>query len=116
MEAPDKVQELAIKLQRDRLNPENYAGGFYKLGEFLKRFIKENKFSQDEIILAHILGFHHITNAECNEIYGFRHLPSIIQTIEEKIKPRVVNSVPTPGTNRFGEKTTYHEYSLGEVA
>lgn len=113
MQIPDKVQELALELQKDKFNPNNYQDGVYKLGWTLKTHIKENKFSQDEIILAHLLGFGTVTNAECSDTYGFRHLPSIIQIIEEKIRPGVVNSIPKQGENRFGEKTTYHEYSLG---
>jgi len=114
----ERIDDLTVKLRDDRLNQWAYGGGEYKLSDRVIKFVKENKYSQDEIVLAHILAFGFITNKECNELYGFRHLPSIIQTIEKKIEKdgKAIKTTPKDGESRFGKARPYFEYSVESAA
>ena len=40
--------------------------------------------TQEERIIAHLKVFGTITNKQCNENYGYRHLPSIIRNIKKQ--------------------------------
>ena len=68
------------------------------------------KMSQEDRILLHLINNGKISNKECNEIYGFRHLPSVIRYLRTRnIK---INSEPKYGDNRFGGKVYWVDYVL----
>ena len=68
------------------------------------------KMSQEDRILLHLINNGKISNKECNEIYGFRHLPSVIRYLRKRnIK---ITSEPRNGQNRFGNKTYWVDYVL----
>ena len=66
--------------------------------------------SQEDRILLHLIQYGKISNKECNEIYGFRHLPSVIRYLRKRgIK---ITSEPRNGDNRFGGKVYWVDYTL----
>ena len=68
------------------------------------------KMSQEDRILLHLINNGEISNKECNEIYGFRHLPSVIRYLRKRgIK---ITSEPRNGDNRFGGKVYWVDYTL----
>jgi len=68
------------------------------------------KMSQEDRILLHLINNGKISNKECNEIYGFRHLPSVIRYLRKRgIK---ITSEPRNGDNRFGGKVYWVDYTL----
>ena len=68
------------------------------------------KMSQEDRILLHLIQYGKISNKECNEIYGFRHLPSVIRYLRKRgIK---ITSEPRNGDNRFGGKVYWVDYTL----
>ena len=68
------------------------------------------KMSQEDRILLHLINNGKISNAQCNEIYGFRHLPSVIRYLRKRgIK---ITSEPRNGDNRFGGKVYWVDYTL----
>ncbi len=68
------------------------------------------KMSQEDRILLHLINNGKISNKECNEIYGFRHLPSVIRYLRKKgIK---ITSEPKTGENRFGGNVYWVDYTL----
>ena len=68
------------------------------------------KMSQEDRILLHLINNGKISNKECNEIYGFRHLPSVIRYLRKRnIK---ITSEPRNGENRFGGRVYWVDYTL----
>ena len=66
--------------------------------------------SQEDRILLHLIHNGKISNKECNEIYGFRHLPSVIRYLRKRgIK---ITSEPKNGENRFGQAAYWVDYTL----
>lgn len=76
-----------------------------------KDFITKCKLTQQEVILLHLIKNGYITNKECNELYGFRHLPSIIRDLKEQWGVQF-NTILQKQLNRFQQKTNYVEYHL----
>lgn len=71
------------------------------------------KMSQEDRILLHLINNGKISNKECNEIYGFRHLPSVIRYLRKRnIK---ITSEPRNGNNRFGGKVYWVDYTLAPL-
>ena len=71
------------------------------------------RMSQEDRILLHLINYGKISNKECNEIYGFRHLPSVIRYLRKRnIK---INSEPKYGDNRFGGKVYWVDYTLAPI-
>lgn len=71
------------------------------------------KMSQEDRILLHLINNGKISNKECNEIYGFRHLPSVIRYLRKRgIK---ITSEPRNGDNRFGGKVYWVDYTLAPL-
>ena len=68
------------------------------------------KMSQEDRILLHLIQYGKISNKECNEIYGFRHLPSVIRYLRKRgIK---INNDPQVGNSRFGGRVYWVDYVL----
>lgn len=71
------------------------------------------KMSQEDRILLHLINNGKISNKECNEIYGFRHLPSVIRYLRKRnIK---ITSEPRNGENRFGGRVYWVDYTLAPL-
>jgi hypothetical protein len=71
--------------------------------------------SQAERIYNHLQEHGFITNAQSNEIYGFRHLPAIIRDIKKKYGVEIETKNIT-GCNRFGDRVWWKKYILKEGA
>lgn len=67
--------------------------------------------SQIERIYAHLQIRGSITNAEAHELYGIRHLPSVIRDIKKKHSVNIADEWKD-GKNRYGEKCRWKLYSL----
>ena len=76
-----------------------------------KDFITKCNLNQREVILLHLLNNGYITNKDCNELYGFRHLPSIIRDLK-KYYGCDFDCVMQKQLNRFQQKTEFTEYHL----
>lgn len=116
-----KINELIQVLREDRLNSSNYYWNEYlkikeyKLSDKIKALIFQNKMQQPDVVIAHIKAFGFITNKECNDIYGYRHLPSIIQKIEKRnyvVKTRPIENA----VDRFKLPVAPVEYFFAEDA
>ncbi|GEM_PF-2116866 len=71
------------------------------------------KMSQEDRILLHLINNGKISNKECNEIYGFRHLPSVIRYLRKRnIK---ITSEQRSGSNRFGGNVYWVDYTLAPM-
>ena len=68
--------------------------------------------SQAERVYNHLQIFGSITNAQAHEMYGIRHLPSVIRDIKEKFKVEFEPNERITGCNRFGEKVWWEKYRL----
>lgn len=68
--------------------------------------------SQAERVYNHLQVFGSITNAQAHEMYGIRHLPSVIRDIKEKFKVEFEPNERITGCNRFGEKVWWEKYKL----
>lgn len=73
--------------------------------------IIRHKYNQKEVILLHLIENGYITNKECNEAYGFRHLPSIIRDLKKQYGAQF-QTIMQKQLNRFNQKTDYVEYHL----
>ena len=67
--------------------------------------------SQAERVYNHLQIFGFITNAQANDMYGFRHLPAIIRDIKEQFNAEFDEEWQT-GCNRFGEEVRWKKYIL----
>lgn len=68
--------------------------------------------SQTERVYNHLLIWGSITNAQAHEMYGIRHLPSVIRDIKKKYNVEFAPNVRKTGVNRYGEPTWWDTYSL----
>lgn len=68
------------------------------------------KTSQCERILRHLNVYGTITSHEAMEEYGIYRLASRISDLKKQGYP--IKSTLKKGSNKFGEPTTYSEYSL----
>ena len=86
-----------------------------KLGGTMKIIDREEitkrNYNQREVILLHLIENGYITNKDCNEAYGFRHLPSIIRDLK-KLYGCQFDCPIQKQFNRFGQKTEFTEYHL----
>lgn len=73
--------------------------------------ITKCKLNQREVILLHLIENGSITNKECNELYGYRHLPAIIRDLKEEWGAEF-ETIQQKQLNRFKQKTEYVEYHL----
>ena len=71
------------------------------------------KMSQEDRILLHLINNGKISNKECNEIYGFRHLPSVIRYLRKRNIN--ITSEPRNGENRFGGRVYWVDYTLAPL-
>lgn len=71
--------------------------------------------SQAERIYNHLQVFGFITNAQANEMYGIRHLPSVIRDIKKKYDVEFEPNERVTGCNRFGEKVWWEKYKLKQL-
>ena len=76
-----------------------------------REMITRCNLNQREVILLHLVNNGKITNKECNELYGFRHLPSIIRDLK-KIYCCEFDCVTQKGLNRYKQKEEHTEYHL----
>jgi len=70
----------------------------------------QNNMSQEDRVLFHLIINGKICNKECNELYGFRHLPSIIRYLRKR-NINIKNKQNT-SKNRFGKKVYWVDYIL----
>ncbi|MBQ7126453.1 hypothetical protein IJO12_05140 [bacterium] len=70
----------------------------------------QKNMSQEDVILLHLIKHRKISNKECNNIYGFTHLPSVIRYLRKK-NIKIVND-PHYGKNRFGGNVYWVDYVL----
>lgn len=68
--------------------------------------------SQAERVYNHLQIFGSITNAQAHEMYGIRHLPSVIRDIKEKFNAEFEPNQRITGCNQFGEKVWWEKYIL----
>lgn len=73
--------------------------------------ITQRNYNQREVILLHLIQNGYITNKDCNEGYGYRHLPSIIRDLK-KFYGCDFDCVMQKGLNRFKQKEEHTEYHL----
>jgi len=73
----------------------------------------QQNMSQEDRILCHLIVNGKISNKECNEIYGFRHLPSIIRYLRKRNVN--IKSVQKTGENRFNSKVYWVDYVLAPL-
>ena len=73
--------------------------------------IERQKLNQQEVILLHLLYNGFITNKDCNECYGFRHLPSIIRNLKEDWGV-TFDTIKQKSLNRYKQKTGFVEYPI----
>ena len=73
--------------------------------------ITKRNYNQREVILLHLIENGYITNKDCNEAYGYRHLPSIIRDLK-KFYGCEFDCVMQKQLNRFQQKTEFTEYHL----
>lgn len=76
-----------------------------------KEQIERQKLTQQEVILLHLLYNGFITNKDCNECYGFRHLPSIIRDLKENWLV-TFSTIKQKSLNRYKQKTDFVEYHI----
>lgn len=76
-----------------------------------KEMITRCNLNQREVILLHLVNNGYITNKECNEAYGYRHLPSIIRDLK-KLYGCEFDCIMQKGLNRFKQKEEHTEYHL----
>ena len=76
-----------------------------------KKRIEDKKLNQREVILLHLLYNGMITNKDCNECYGYRHLPSIIRDLKEEYGVEI-QTLKQKGLSRFKQKTEFVEYHI----
>lgn len=67
--------------------------------------------SQAERVYNHLQLWGSITNAQAHEMYGIRHLPSVIRDIKKHYKVDFDKERLT-GCNRFGDKVWLEKYIL----
>lgn len=67
--------------------------------------------SQMERVYKHLLARGSITNSEAHNVYGIRHLPSVIRDIKKHYGVNIVDTW-VKGINRFKEKCHWKAYSL----
>lgn len=67
--------------------------------------------SQAKRILDHLKAKGTITNAQAHNLYGVRHLPSVIRDIK---KTTPIYDWWEEGRNRFNEKCHWKVYSINE--
>lgn len=68
--------------------------------------------SQAERVYNHLQIFGSITNAQAHEMYGIRHLPSVIRDIKKKYNTEFEPNERVKGCNRFGEPVWWEKYKL----
>ena len=71
----------------------------------------QRNLNQREVILLHLIQNGYITNKDCNEGYGYRHLPSIIRDLK-KFYGCKFECLMQKGLNRFKQKEEHTEYHL----
>ena len=71
--------------------------------------------SQAERVYNHLQVFGFITNAQAHEMYGIRHLPSVIRDIKKKYNIEFEPNERVTGVNRFGEKVWWDKYILKKL-
>lgn len=71
--------------------------------------------SQAERVYNHLQVFGFITNAQAHEMYGIRHLPSVIRDIKKKYNVEFEENERVTGVNRFGEKVWWDRYRLKKL-
>lgn len=67
--------------------------------------------NQREVILLHLINNGMITNKDCNELYGYRHLPAIIRDLK-RCYGAEFETIQQKQFNRFRQKTDFVEYHL----
>ena len=76
-----------------------------------KDFIRRCNLNQKEVILLHLVKNGYITNKQCNEGYGYRHLPGIIRDLKKYYGAKIM-TIGQRGLNQFKQKTNYVEYHI----
>ncbi len=69
--------------------------------------------SQTKRVYQHLQTKGTITNAQAHNLYGIRHLPSVIRDIKKEFNVSIYDWTEH-GKNRFGEKCWWKVYSLYE--
>lgn len=102
-----KIRELTRLLINDWASSFNWFKNArtgkmeYFLSDLVKNFICENKLQQPDVVIAHIKAFGGITNNICRNRYGYNHLPSVIQKIENRNYVVKTRPVEEAEFNRF---------------
>lgn len=69
--------------------------------------------TQESRVLGHLKKNGTITNAQAHNLYGIRHLPSIIRNIKKHTKYSITDWWEE-GVNRFSEKCRWKVYAIDE--
>lgn len=79
-------------------------------------FLVFRKRTQAQKMWWHLKLFNKITSADAEDIYGFRHPPSIIRDIRKKLKQENsqywIENITKTGVDRWGNACKYDEYTL----
>lgn len=73
------------------------------------------KWSQIDIVEHHLLEKGQITNMEAHDLYGIRHLPSVIKDLKDRLMEKrtyYIDFEDKTGVNRFGNKVKFRVYKL----
>lgn len=76
-----------------------------------KKEIEKQNLTQQEVVLLHLLYNGYITNKDCNECYGYRHLPGIIRDLHENWEVQF-NKIKQKSLNRYKQKTEHLKYHI----
>lgn len=76
--------------------------------------IEQKNLTQQEVILLHLVNIGGVTNKICNEGYGYRHTPKIIENLKKNYGAQIT-TYRQKGLNilnRYKQKTEFVEYRL----
>lgn len=76
------------------------------------------KMSQIDIVEHHLMETGQITNMEAHDLYGIRHLPSVIKDLKDRLMEKRIYYIDfedKTGVNRFGNTVRFRVYKLMKV-
>lgn len=115
MESKEYYFYNLINMLEDKLPPELFKE--VKKYISIEKIDNEEKLTQAERVLNHLMIHGSITNMQCHLLYGIRHCPSVIRNIKKKLRIEGKYKIETEdkkGCDRYGNKTTWVSYIIKE--